>query len=248
MASGNLRCPICGGDVPLELWSGNERRIVELCLAMPREVGPFVTEYLAFFRDPKSTRGLQKARQVKLLEEIQKMTTESWIQWDKEIARAISPKVWADAFAAFFKSRPRPPLENQNYLRKIAYRLADDSARAMESRTLQHERSGQRDPRPGGGVGNLTQILADIQKDVGDQVSLEDMQRIREERLGKRRKKEDETEAPKPTGRVVTEEEKEAAVKRTVESLRESGADLERIARSIPKHYRPTFERLYGGE
>jgi hypothetical protein len=75
--------------------------------------------------------------------ELRDLVAAMYVSWDDHPARPCPPRIWADAIDAVTgRSGLRLPLENHNYLRRIAYDLADRQDRAGETARNRAERDG----------------------------------------------------------------------------------------------------------
>ena len=170
-----LICPSCGGVHSAEAWlsDADARQSLRIVAELPWEVGRRALPYLAFFR-PKSGRGLIWSKTLRLLSEIKTLVTEPYIQWDRGVARPNSSRAWGMAMEKLVENPPKHlPLKNHNYLRAVAYDIADEMDRAEEVRRNQAERTGAARPvRPASDLTPMTQ---------------ERMRQIREERFPRKR-------------------------------------------------------------
>jgi len=80
---------------------------------------------------------------VKLAGELRDLVAAGHVQWDTGVARPCPPRIWHDAIQTMLgRAGLRLPLENHNYLRRIAYDLADRQDRAAETARNRAERDG----------------------------------------------------------------------------------------------------------
>ncbi|BBO74417.1 hypothetical protein DSCW_18340 [Desulfosarcina widdelii] len=172
-----LTCPSCGAVHSAEAWSNdaNARQCMLIVAELPTEVSRRAIPYLALFR-PTSGRGLSWTKALKLLKELKDLVADASIQWDRSPARANQIMAWADAMERVIQRPPRDlPLTKHNYLRKVAYQLADEIDQGDERNFNRRERAGAVLPaedfseRSGG---DLEPVL-----------SVEDMQKIRKKNL-----------------------------------------------------------------
>ncbi|MDX9785465.1 MAG: hypothetical protein RBT11_01720 [Desulfobacterales bacterium] len=169
-----LICPSCGAIHSAEAWlaDADARQAFRIMGELPWEVSRRALQYLAFFR-PNTGRGLAWSKTLRLLTEIKGLVSDPHIQWDRGVARPNSGRAWGLAMERLIENPPkRLPLTNHNYLRAVAYEIANEMDRANEVARNQAERTGAARPaRP--------------ESDFSS-VSVEEMRAIREERLGKR--------------------------------------------------------------
>ena len=133
-----LVCPSCGACHSAEAWLHEEeaRAAMAVAVELPRGVGRWALAYLALFRPQTADRGpraLGWKRVRRVLEEIRDLVAAPEIAWAQKAARPNSPEVWARAMEQMCCHPPsRLPLKNHNYLRTIAYDLADEMDKARE--------------------------------------------------------------------------------------------------------------------
>jgi hypothetical protein len=139
-----LVCPACGAVASAEAWAADAhmRQTLAILAAIPAPVAERALYYIALFR-PRGGRGLSWARAEKLAGELRDLVCAGHVQWEREAARPCPPRIWAEAIDTV-RHRPalRLPLENHNYLRRVAYDLADRQDRAAETARNAAERDG----------------------------------------------------------------------------------------------------------
>lgn len=149
-----LICPACGITASAEVWTQEIacRETVQACLQMPAPVNETVLAYLALFRPEKTALSWHRARRLAL--DLQGMVTTGWVQIKGQPARPCPPKIWAAAMEEMLARRIqlRRPLTNHNYLRQVAWTLADQADLARE-RNEEKARQNQ-----GRGAGGMEQI------------------------------------------------------------------------------------------
>lgn len=111
--------------------------------ALPQPVAGACLHYLALFR-PESGRALTPAKAQRLLAELQELTERRIVAVAGRVARPCPPNLWAAAMEQMVDRRVqlRVPLANHNYLRQIAWGLADAADAAAETKRNEAERSG----------------------------------------------------------------------------------------------------------
>lgn len=139
-----LVCPSCGAVASAEAWSADAhmRQTLAVLASTAAPVAERALAYIALFR-PRGGRGLSWSRAERLAGELRDLTASGYVQWKSLPARPCPPRIWAEAIDTV-RNRPalRLPLENHNYLRRIAYDLADRQDRAAETARNQGERDG----------------------------------------------------------------------------------------------------------
>jgi len=131
-----LICPACGSIASAEAYTNDDdaRAALAVVSALPAGLPVKGLVYLGYFRKPNAGRALSWNRVRRLAEELRDLVTSPDIQWD---GRRILPnrvEYWAraldDLAAREASGKLRRPLENHNYLRAMAYGLADAGAEA----------------------------------------------------------------------------------------------------------------------
>lgn len=179
-----LICPSCGAVASAEAWVTNAdaRQCMRILAELPTDVARKVLPYLAMFRprvpeNEKGYRGLVWPRALRLLAELQRLVAESHISWDNRPARPNSVAAWSQAIEQVVQRPPRRlPLATHGYLRRIAYDVADQIDRAVETKHNQTERDGTLRRKLAGGrmAGGL-----------GSPLSKEQMRAIRNKNMGR---------------------------------------------------------------
>lgn len=152
-----LTCPCCGAQVSAEAWQNDVT--VRQCLAtlerLPGRVRDLALPYLGLFRraggraGEKSacgSRGLAWPRALRLLTDLAALVEPGTVHWEGGEERPCPPHVWAAAMDAVLARRPRA-LDNHNYLRRVAWEMAEAVAsRAERDREAQRRQSVRSDP------------------------------------------------------------------------------------------------------
>lgn len=133
----NGTCQTCGTVAPIE-WFLAEAEYRQICAALielPKDVQAVVFHYLGLFR-PVTGRAIAAKKAERLLAEIRSMVATGYVQVDRKAARPCPPRIWAKAIEQMVERRDRLsiPMPNHNYLKSIAYDLADQ-ADAKNERT-----------------------------------------------------------------------------------------------------------------
>lgn len=126
-------CPICGNYGPLENFLAQEdykRALAEL-LSLPGDLPRQTVKYLALFRKPGSDRALTGPRVLKIIEELKGLVMSEQIQWKGGRIYANKATYWSQAIQAMLdresQGKLERPLDGHNYLRSVAYSLAEKS-------------------------------------------------------------------------------------------------------------------------
>ena len=140
-------CQTCGAVAPIEwfLSEADNRQICAILAEMPKDVQAVVFFYLSLFR-PVAGRALQARKATRLMLEVKNLVATGYIQVDHRPARPCPSKIWALAMEQMTERRDRLkiPMPNHNYLRTIAYDLADQAdshGERTKNTTLQHART-----------------------------------------------------------------------------------------------------------
>jgi hypothetical protein len=136
-------CQTCGATAPLEwfLTTAQDRACMAVIARLPRDVAHQALHYLALFR-PESGRSITPARAQKLLTELEALVSTGYVQVSGKVARPCPPTIWSQAMEQMMAKRDRlGQLKNHNYLRQVAWPLADAADAASERRVVEAERS-----------------------------------------------------------------------------------------------------------
>lgn len=135
-----LICPGCGLTASAEAWL-NDADARELLLAVAKLPAPLpeaALPYLGLFRPEQKALSWKKAG--KVVAELAKLVSAGHVQVQGKPARSCPPKLWAEAMGQMVERRERitRPMPNHNYLRQIAWQLADQAdSQAERTRTEQ---------------------------------------------------------------------------------------------------------------
>lgn len=140
-------CQVCGTIAPIEFFlSEPEHRKFSVIVAeLPREVAPLLYHYLSLFKSD-SGKAMQIRKATRLATEMKELLASGYVQVDRRVARPCSPRIWALAIEQMIERRDRLtlPMPNHNYLKTIAWDLADKADAKQESgshvNALQHRR------------------------------------------------------------------------------------------------------------
>lgn len=122
-----LTCPGCGSIASAETWV-NDALCRETMLAittLPNPLHQSILGYISLFRP--GTRALTWKKAKRLVSEIAALTATGHIQIKGKVSRPCPPRIWAMAMEQMQERRDslNLPMPNHNYLRKIAWEIAD---------------------------------------------------------------------------------------------------------------------------
>jgi hypothetical protein len=144
----NGTCQTCGTTAPIE-WFLSETEHRQLCavlVELPKDIQRVIFHYLGLFR-PVTGRAIQAKKAARLLAEIKALVIAGHVQVDRKPARPCPPQIWAMAMEQMIERRDRLsiPMPNHEYLKKIAYDLADQAdSQAERTRNARPVRRGER--------------------------------------------------------------------------------------------------------
>ncbi len=126
-----LTCPACGAVASAEAWVNDAscRQFMDELTRLPGPVQVRTLPYIALFR--KSKRGLSWPRALRIIKTLSELVHEGTVQWDGGELRPAPPYLWAEAMDRTIDRSPKA-LENHNYLRKIAWEMAEKLAAKAE--------------------------------------------------------------------------------------------------------------------
>jgi hypothetical protein len=149
---------------------------------MPWGIPRICLSYLALFR-PASGKGLSWSKALTLLSGVKDLVGLPYIQWEHRVARPNVPEAWAKGMERIIEHPPKTlPLKNHNYLRAVAYEIANEMDRQREVKEIKAEHYGAdnyyRNPsQTSTGIGCLP-----------SRISFEDMKKITEVNYRKHKK------------------------------------------------------------
>jgi len=134
----NGTCQTCGTTAPIEwfLSETEHRQICAVLVELPKDVQAVVFHYLALFK-PVTGKAIQAKKANRILAEIKQLVAAGHVQIDRKVARPCPPRIWAQAMEQMVERRDRLslPMPNHNYLKSIAWDLADHAdAKAEQTR------------------------------------------------------------------------------------------------------------------
>ena len=170
-----LICPSCGAIHSAESWlsDANARQCLKIVAELPWEVSRRSLHYIALFR-PRSGRGLQWGKALRLLGEVADLVKTNFVQWDSQPARPCTSGTWGQAMEKMIGFPPkRLPLKSHGYLKSVAYEIADDLDRHREKKVIKAEQSG-----------NISKIKAEGTEAEGRRVSVEEIRKFKKKLRG----------------------------------------------------------------
>lgn len=139
-----LTCPCCGAVASAEAWQNDleARAVLAAAIKLDEPIPRQLLPYLGLFRPAE--RSLSWKRTARLIQELSRLVATGYVQVQGKPARPCPPQVWALAMEQMTErgmaiSRP---MGNHNYLRKVAWQLADKLDADIEARQYREERSG----------------------------------------------------------------------------------------------------------
>ncbi|MFZ5760967.1 MAG: hypothetical protein ACOY32_15225 [Thermodesulfobacteriota bacterium] len=159
-----MTCQACGATNSAETMTSDEacRKTLAVCCRMPGPLPMVILNYLSLFRPEKSSLTWGKA--LRLAQELEQLVGKGHVQIERKPARPCQPRIWAMAIEEMLERRSRltRPLKNHNYLRDVAYTIADREDAAIEKKTLAAERDGNLVIRPGGEPETLAGVSPEL--------------------------------------------------------------------------------------
>lgn len=179
----NGKCQTCGAVAPIEwfLSEDDHRQVRHLLILLPKEVQGVVFNYLALFRS-QTGKALQVKKAVRLLTEIVALVEPGHVQVERKPARPCLPKFWAQAMEQMIERRDRLtlPMPNHNYLKAIAWDLADHEDARLERAGMKAVRSVATTTTKQSALSPLDQYIQGLRD---DKPSDEEMEQWRKTRL-----------------------------------------------------------------
>jgi len=138
-----LTCPCCGGRASAEAWQNDAdaRQAMAELVKLPQEIQPVCFRYMRLFRPVNQS--LRWAKVVKLLAELREMIGAGYVHVQGKPDRNCPPVIWLAAMTQMTEreSTLSLPMKNHNYLRQIAWQLADEADRTQEAAVRRQEAS-----------------------------------------------------------------------------------------------------------
>lgn len=143
-----LICPSCGAIASSDAWSNDEtcRAALALIAGLPSPLPKVVLGYLSLFRPGKT--GLTWKKALRLAEEISGLATCGYVSAPGKVDRPCPARIWGQAMEQMTEKRSSLtlPLKNHNYLRQVAWQLADQEDAKTEKVSGRVTRSASSDP------------------------------------------------------------------------------------------------------
>ena len=177
-----LVCPGCGAIVSAECWLNDElsRSTLSVVAGLPAPLPKSILGYLSLFRPLQS--GLTWKKALRLTDEIKELTGKGYVNVQVKVDRDCPPRIWCQAMDQMVERRIRLglPLKNHNYLRQVAWQLADqEDAQAEKNKPAVHR--PQRQNREPQAISNpLDQYIQGLRK---TQPTDEEMSEWKKDRL-----------------------------------------------------------------
>lgn len=138
-------CPGCYLCAPISLFlvDAKHKEALGVAAKLPTEIGEPLLPYLSLFR-PATGRVVSAGKALRLVSLLSQMVTAGHVQVQGKPARPCPPQVWAAAMVQMHDRQDKinRPLPNHNYLREVAWTLADQADAGAERDRNQQERSG----------------------------------------------------------------------------------------------------------
>lgn len=145
-----LVCPACGAIASVESWINDEmcREVLAKIAALPAPLPKAVLGYLSLFRPGQN--GLSWKKALRLADEINQIVARGYVKVQGKVDRDCPPRIWAQAMEQMVERRATLslPFKNHNYLRQVAWQLADseDAKNEKQSGHGRRARSHQNGP------------------------------------------------------------------------------------------------------
>jgi hypothetical protein len=140
-------CTVCGCAQPIEAGfaDADGKRFAALFADMEPALGRAVIGYLRLFKPAKTQ--LRMVRAIRLVQELLDLVNAGTVARDERtgVRRPASPAIWTLAIEQMLQSRAKLtlPLDSHNYLRAIAFGLADSADAVVERKKEADVRAGK---------------------------------------------------------------------------------------------------------
>ena len=146
------KCSRCGFKAPMISFynEANDGRISAAIIKLPPQVQNNYYPYLSLFR-PKSGCAVRAEKAERLTNELAELVNKGYVSQKHQVDRPCPPRIWAQAMEQMMERAGSLtlPMPNHNYLRTIAWDLANKEDAGKEKTNRQYEAQGQR-PTPRG--------------------------------------------------------------------------------------------------
>lgn len=147
-------CPHCGTYGPVEtfLADAEAKQICAAVYALPGDLPKLVWSYLGLWRKPGATRPMSWTRVGRIISGLRDLINEPETQWKAQRVVPNNPKYWAEAIQIVLdrdaNGKLDRPLDGHNYLRAIAYEIAEKAWHAGNVRRESEAQHRPAQPRP----------------------------------------------------------------------------------------------------
>jgi len=147
-------CPHCGtyGPVEIFLTDGDAKSVQLAVAALPGELPRLTWSYLGLFRKPGSSRVLTWERAGRIVAELAALVAEPDTQWKGGRVVQNRPEFWAQAIKLVLdrdaQGKLERPLDGHNYLRAVAYELAEKAWYQGNVRREEEAKHRPQEPQP----------------------------------------------------------------------------------------------------
>lgn len=146
-----LVCPECGATGSAAMFTNDAeiREVLAAIVKLPAPVVGAILPYLSLFRPESRALSWKKAR--RLVVELAALVAANSVQIQGKPARPCAAYMWAEAMEAMVARRYRLqlPLKNHNYLKTVAWPIADAADADIERKRNEAEKTGSRLPDAG---------------------------------------------------------------------------------------------------
>lgn len=124
-----LICPGCGLTASVEAWlnDAEARELLLIVARLPHPLPEACLPYLGLFRPENRALSWKKAGRI--VAELAQLVGSGHVQVQGKPSRPCPPRIWAEAMGQMLDRRDRitRPMPNHNYLRQVAWQLADEA-------------------------------------------------------------------------------------------------------------------------
>ena len=139
-----LTCPSCGATASAEAWENDveARKTIQAIIALPREVAIESMFYLGLFRPQQ--RSLSWRVALRIVQDLAALVAAGYVQVQGKPARPCPASIWAQGMRQMVEQRGTltRPMKNHNYLRQIAWQLAEKLDADLEHRRVREDHGG----------------------------------------------------------------------------------------------------------
>lgn len=129
-----LVCPSCGTTASAEIWSNDAtcREAILAIASLPAPLHLSTLRYLTLFRPVKTALSWKKV--LRIVGEVNALAQAGYVSIQGQIDRNCPARIWASAMDEMLERQTaiKRPLKNHNYLRQVAWGLADADDKAQE--------------------------------------------------------------------------------------------------------------------